>query len=365
MLMSSLHHISFGLALALAPPSIARIALSPHPPHAQEVEAATAQAAEELQRYTEHIPGTQVRFEMLPIPGGSFLMGSPDTEAGREASEGPRHEVQISPFWIEVHEVTWEEYQLFMLKLDLQPKEGVEPGAALEDPLADAVSRPTPPYLPMDFGMGTKGKPAICMTQFAAKQYTKWLSLKTGRFYRLPTEAEWEYACRAGTSTAYSFGDSDDELDEYAWYFDNADDQYQGIMLKKPNPWGLYDMHGNVAEWVLDAFDAQAYAGRKGAACGDPIVWPEQLYPRTVRGGSWDDDPELLRSAARRRSNKGWKVQDPQLPKSIWYHTDASFVGFRVVRPLKAPPLAERAQYWEADLDSIRKIQDKQRRGER
>ena len=213
--------------------------------------------------------------------------------------------------------------------------------------------------------MGVEGRPAICMTQFAAKQYSKWISMKTGRFYRLPTEAEWEYACRAGTTTAYSFGDDPDELDDYAWYFDNADDRYQPVGQKKPNPWGLYDMHGNVAEWVLDAFDTAYYGTFGEETAPDPVNWPATLYPRTVRGGSWDDDPELLRSAARRKSTKGWKVQDPQLPKSIWYHTDAPFIGFRVVRPLAQPSPQDRARYWEADLESVREIQDRQRRGDR
>ncbi|MCZ6597954.1 MAG: formylglycine-generating enzyme family protein, partial [Planctomycetota bacterium] len=207
--------------------------------------------------------------------------------------------------------------------------------------------------------------PAICMTQLAAKQYTKWLSLKTGRFYRLPSEAEWEYACRAGTDTAYSFGDDPDELDAYGWFFDNADDAYQNVALKQPNPWGLFDMHGNVAEWVLDRYDKN-YSGALGDEVPrNPVAWPTELYPRVVRGGSWDDDPDLLRSAARRRSTKSWKVQDPQLPKSIWYHTDANFVGFRVVRPLVEPSNEEKARTWEPDTENAREIMEKQRRGER
>jgi formylglycine-generating enzyme required for sulfatase activity len=217
----------------------------------------------------------------------------------------------------------------------------------------------------MDFSMGVQGYPAICMTQFAARQYTQWLSMKTGRFYRLPTEAEWEYACRAGTQTAYSWGDDPAQADLHAWYFDNSDDGYAKIMTKQPNPWGLFDMHGNVAEWVLDAHSSKGYPASVEGPVQDPLVWPRQLYPRVVRGGSWDDDVERLRSAARRGSLKSWKVQDPQLPKSIWYHTDARFVGFRVVRPLVEPPLEERARYWEADEPEIREIQERQRRGGR
>ncbi|MEQ8768678.1 MAG: formylglycine-generating enzyme family protein [Planctomycetota bacterium] len=336
-------------------------------PPVAEVKDAEATKAEEMKPYREQITGTSAEFEMLPIPGGTFTMGSPDSEADREDGEGPQIEVAISPFWMGKHEVRWDEYHLFMYKLDLQQREKGEVKAAPQDAWADAVSRPTPPYVPMDFEMGVKGYPAICMTQFAAKQYTKWLSMKTGRFYRLPTEAEWEYACRAGTKTAYSFGDDPDELDAFGWYFDNADDQYQKPGQKKPNAFGLYDMHGNVAEWVLDGYDPVFYRRLKevGNTVKDPINWPKELYPRVVRGGSWDDDPEWLRSAARRPSKSGWKVQDPQLPKSIWYHTDARFVGFRVVRPLVAPSPEEQSRYWEADLDEIREIQDRQRKGGR
>ncbi|MEE8466931.1 MAG: formylglycine-generating enzyme family protein [Planctomycetota bacterium] len=326
-----------------------------------DTEAATAT---EMKPYTESTPGSSATFEMLPVVGGEFLMGSPAGEDEREASEGPQHRVTVSPFWMGAREVTWDEYHIFMLRLD-QLRRPAKGSSHPQDAWADAVSRPTPPYVPMDFEMGVEGYPAVCMTQFAAKQYCKWLSMKTGRFYRLPTEAEWEYACRAGTTTAYYFGDDPNELEEHAWYFDNGDDSYHLVGLKQPNPWGFYDMHGNVAEWVIDAFDTSYYGSFGDDSAVDPLNWPTTLYPRIVRGGSWDDDPEWLRSAARRKSTKGWKVQDPQLPKSIWYHTDASFIGFRLVRPLVPPSAQERAPYWETDIENIREIQERQRRGDR
>src|SRR5262249_3375032 len=157
-----------------------------------------------------------------------------------------------------------------------------------------------------------------CMTQLAAKTYCQWLSQKTGRFYRLPTEAEWEYACRAGTTTAYSFGDDPAQLGEYAWYFDNSEDAYHKVGTKYPNPWGVYDMHGNVAEWTLDQYIPDYYARSAGTPSKNAWPIPTKVYPLAVRGGSWDDEPGALRSAVRRGSNKDWKQQDPQLPQSIW-----------------------------------------------
>ena len=192
--------------------------------------------------------------------------------------------------------------------------------------------------------MGKGEYPAICMTQHAARTFCKWLSAKTGRYYRLPTEAEWEFACRAGTKTAFSFGDNLDELDDHAWYFDNSDDAYQKVGQKKPNPWGLHDMHGNVAEWVLDQYQADYYGTGNSV---NPLNIPKTLYPRVVRGGGWDDDPEMLRSAVREGSSDEWKDEDPQIPRSIWYHTNAIGVGFRVVRPMIEPSEKEKAERWD------------------
>jgi formylglycine-generating enzyme required for sulfatase activity len=285
---------------------------------------------------------------MVPIPGGKFVMGSPDGEASRKEDEGPQHEVEIEPFWMGKCEVTWDEYEVWMFNLDIQRRELNKVEATDREKQADAVTRPTKPYTDMTFGMGKEGYPAICMTQLAAKTYCKWLSAKTGRYYRLPTEAEWEYACRADTKTAYSFGDESDKLAEYAWNFDNSEEKYHKVGGKKPNLWGLHDMHGNVAEWTLDQYIPDYYQQFAGKIVKEPLAIPTRLYPQAVRGGSWDDDPEALRSAARRGSHKDWKQQDPQLPQSIWYFTDALFLGFRVVRPLVEPSDAEKAKIWDA-----------------
>jgi formylglycine-generating enzyme required for sulfatase activity len=327
----------------------AQTSLAADPPKSPaEVKDAAATTAAEMKPYTDVIANGDVTFSMVPIPGGKFVMGSPEGEPSRKEDEGPQHEVEIEPFWMGKCEVTWDEYEVWMFNLDIQRRELNKVEATDREKLADAVTRPTKPYTDMTFGMGKEGYPAICMTQLAAKTYCKWLSVKTGRYYRLPTEAEWEYACRAGTKTAYSFGDETDRLAEYAWNFDNSEEKYHKVGGKKPNPWGLHDMHGNVAEWTLDQYIPDYYQQFAGKIVKEPLAIPTRLYPQAVRGGSWDDDPAALRSAARRGSNKDWKQQDPQLPQSIWYFTDALFLGFRVVRPLVEPSEAEKAKIWDA-----------------
>jgi formylglycine-generating enzyme required for sulfatase activity/mono/diheme cytochrome c family protein len=311
--------------------------------HARILAAGNPASAGEMKPYTEAIPGTQVSFDMLPIPPGTFMMGSPKSEPKRNPDEGPQHKVTISPFWMERCEVTWNEFELFMYPEVKKPDDPTE--------VADAVTHPTRPYVEMSFGMGKDGFPAISMTQHAANTYCKWLSAKTGHFYRLPTEAEWEYACRAGTTTAYSFGNDVSKLGDYAWYAGNSDGKYQKVGQKKPNPWGLYDMHGNVVEWTLDQYIPDEYSKFPADGVTDPWVKATKPYPHSARGGSWQDDPEMLRSAARRGSERAWKMQDPQLPKSIWYHTDAQFLGFRIIRPLKVPSPEEISKYWTSGVE--------------
>jgi formylglycine-generating enzyme required for sulfatase activity len=313
-----------------------------------EVENSEADSEEQMKTYEEVIEQAGVKFEMLPIPGGKFLMGSPEDEEDREEDEGPQREVEISPFWMAKTEITWDVYDVWASDLDIFRRQvmGLKPSP--RDALADKyqVSQPTKPYTDMTFGMGKKGYPAICMTQHSARTFCKWLSAKTGRYYRLPTEAEWEYACRAGTTTPYSFGDDPFDLEDYGWFFDNSDEAYQKVGTKEPNPWGLHDMHGNVAEWVLDQYDEAGY-GNVLEQTLNPLAVPETLFPRVVRGGGWNSFPEDCRSAAREASSEEWKARDPQIPKSIWYLTEALHVGFRVVRPLHEPSEEEKAERWE------------------
>lgn len=308
---------------------------------------AEAKTAAEMKPYIETIRGTDVSFKMVPIPGGTFVMGSPENEPGRNPDEGPQHKVTVEPFWMGAHEVTWDEYDIWSFGLDLNRRKALQQPTTERDKLSDAVTKPTAPYTDMTFGMGHDSYPASCMTQLAAKMYCVWLTAKTGHYYRLPTEAEWEFACRAGTNGAYSFGNDASKLNEHAWHAENSEESYHKVGMKKPNPWGLYDIHGNVAEWCLDQYYPDYYATcTKGAK--EPIVSPlavmKERYPHTVRGGSWMDPPEMLRSAARVASTLDWKMQDPQIPQSVWYHTDASHVGFRVVRPLRVPTEKEQKE---------------------
>jgi formylglycine-generating enzyme required for sulfatase activity len=199
--------------------------------------------------------------------------------------------------------------------------------------------------------MGEQGYPVMGMTDHAALKFCQWLSVQTGHYYRLPTEAEWEYACRAGTTTAYSFGDDPTPLEEYAWFVDNLpEEKYAKVGLKKPNPFGLYDMHGNAAEWVLDQHTPEGYPGNGGTTVKDPLNVPQTLYPRVVRGGGWNQEAVSLRSASREGSTEDWIAQDPQEPVSIWYLTDALHVGIRLVRPFHEPSEEEKATKWEASL---------------
>jgi formylglycine-generating enzyme required for sulfatase activity len=319
---------------------------------------ATDQAA--MKPYSESLQA-DVKLDLVPIPGGTFKMGSPASEKDRAADEGPQVNVKIEPFWMGKCEITWAQYELWAMGLD-KDRRKTKTDSSNWDKAADAIAIPTKPYSDMTFGMGKEGYPAACMTQFAAKMYCKWLSAKTGHYYRLPTEAEWEYACRAGTTGPYSFGDDPEKLAAYAWNLDNSDEKYHKVGKKKPNPWGLYDMHGNVAEWCLDQYVADHYKTLGDKVVENPFVAVTKGYPQSVRGGSWVDEAPLLRSAARRGSTKDWKTQDPQIPQSIWYFTDASFVGFRVIRPLRVPTPEEAAKYDITDFEkqqflNYRKVQ--------
>jgi formylglycine-generating enzyme required for sulfatase activity len=287
--------------------------------------------AQELQTYDETLPGTSVKFKMVALPSGEFTMGSPATEKNREADEGPQKKVQLSPFWIGEHEVTFEEWDEFFKNMDVPQTKNIS---------VDAVSRPTPQYIDLTWGMGRDAtKPTNSMSQQAALMYCKWLYEKTGTFYRLPTEAEWEYACRAGSTSAFPFGNDGKDLIAYGYFAANSNGKFQKTKSLKPNAWGLYDMLGNLSEWTLDQYDPATY--EKMTNTKDPLVPPASKYPKVVRGGSYMDEAQALRCANRLASDAAWNKRDPQIPKSKWWLTDGMFVGFRIARPAQQPSKEE------------------------
>jgi formylglycine-generating enzyme required for sulfatase activity len=346
--------------------------------------------------YTEKIPGTDVTFEMIPVPGGEFLMGSPADEADRAEDEGPQVRVKVEPFWMGKCEVTWGEYRSYMAMYDAFKKmqsvlasANKEGGTTIneqelkllrahawndkleDDWNVDAVTTPTPLYdSTFTYAPGDGvDQPAVTITPYSARQYTKWLSGILGTEYRLPSEAEWEYAARAGTKTAWSFGNDAAELDKHAWTEDNGDSMTHPVGTKEPNPWGLYDMHGNVAEWVLDQYVADAYTklGSGTVEAKNAVQWPTKLFPRAIRGGSWLEPPAMSRSAARHKSDdREWKFSDPNLPKSPWWYTEepATAVGMRILRPLVPLTAEDKKRVWEADIEDVREdVKERLREG--
>jgi formylglycine-generating enzyme required for sulfatase activity len=278
--------------------------------------------------FSQIIPGSSYSYSFQPIIGGTFKMGSPATEKGHTKTEGLQKTVTVSPFWIGVYEVTHDQFGVFYK--DEQVSQGSK---------TDAVTRPTAQYIDLSWNMGKDGGfPVNSMSQDGAMMFCRWLYAKTGIFYRLPTEAEWEYACRAGTKTAYFFGNDAKLLPQYGWFLANSKNKYQKVGTKKPNPWGLYDMLGNVSEWVLDQY-VPNYFDSIGSI--DPVITPSSRYPKSIRGGSYLDNPITMRSAARSYSEPQLNKRDPQMPKSRWWLTDGMNIGFRMVRPLKQPTKTE------------------------
>jgi formylglycine-generating enzyme required for sulfatase activity len=286
--------------------------------------------------YYEIIPGTPLRLHMVAIPGGAYRMGSPEGEQGRDPGEGPRPRVRVGAFWMSKTEITWEVYDEY--RKGETRNEGDNEAAVRRN--SDAITRPTPTYPDEYRGWGKGGMPVVGLSHHAAMEFCHWLSRKTGRAYRLPTEAEWEWAARAGTDTPWFFGSDAAKLKEYAWYDDNSNEQTHPVGTKKPNPWGLADMYGNVAEWCLDHYQKDDYAG---LATREFLLAPvrrptDRRYAHVVRGGSWADAPARCRSASRRGSDPSWNKVDPFLPKTIWWQWDADFVGFRIVRAVEEQP---------------------------
>lgn len=245
-----------------------------------------------FERYTQSIPNSLVTFEMVAVPGGTVALGEGDAAKT----------VTVDDLWMGQTEVTWDLYDIYAYRLDLTPEQ--------QEAGVDAAIRPSKPYGVPDRGYGHAGYPAGSMTYHAARQFCRWLSRTTGHSYRLPTEAEWVHACRAGGEAA--------ELADVGWYWDNAQDKTHPVGSKTANAWGLHDMLGNVGEWVL-------------ADDGRPALF----------GGSFMDDAEELTCTSRNYPTDAWQMSDPQVPKSRWWLSDAPFAGVRVVRERDAPPAGD------------------------
>lgn len=291
-------------------------------------------SGQDFKGYSQAIPGSTVKFSLVAVKGGKFLMGSPTSDKSKEADEAQK-EVQVSDFWMGAHEVTFAEWDAYFKDNALPQSKNI-----------DGVTRATPQYIDLTWGMGRDANhPTNSMSQLAAIMYCKWLYSKTGIFFRLPTEAEWEFACKGGTVKSFSF--EPQSLKEYGYFKDNSASKFQHVGGKKPNPLGLYDMLGNLSEWTLDQYDASGYAK---LSAKDPLATPGAKHPRVTRGGSYLDAAKELRCANRMPSDAKWNQRDPQIPKSKWWLTDGMGVGFRVVRPVKQPTKEEAEAFYQQYL---------------
>lgn len=270
--------------------------------------------------YPQKVPGAKHEIWMEPIPGA----------AAAKAGGKP-----IAPFWMARYETRHADYLPYMrLYRAFKEFESQRIRPVTEANRIDAVTAPTEIYdtrFAFEFGMEMEN-PVGTMTLLGARQYTKWLSRLTRMEFRLPTAAEWEHACRAGSTTKWHFGDDPEKLKEYACFGDNnASPGYQKVGLLKPNAWGLFDMHGNMAEWVLQP----------------GITDPNQ---QILKGGCWEFPAERCRSeSVLKYDDQKYRNYDPNLPQSPWWlaSDESRWGGFRILRPLKPMTKAEQRFAWE------------------
>jgi formylglycine-generating enzyme required for sulfatase activity/nitrate/TMAO reductase-like tetraheme cytochrome c subunit len=298
--------------------------------------------------FREQIPGSAVSFTMIAIAGGTFAMGSPDDEALREPDEGPVRQVKLDSFYMAEIEVSWDEYLAFYAQTSGEGRSTDTENQRSLTEKPDGITGATPPYGQPDQGWGKGSRPAISVSHHAAETYCRWLTLVTGKKYRLPTEAEWEYACRGGTYSPYFFpgdprkfektglrarlsGNDTTLINRYVVYSENSPSKTQEPEFVKANPFGLKNMAGNVAEFCSDWYQADAYSGYPEGLVVNP-TGPETGTEKVIRGGSYKDAAGMMRSASRDHTRtEAWLHTDPQMPKSIWWYSDCFFVGFRVV----------------------------------
>jgi sulfatase modifying factor 1 len=299
--------------------------------------------------YVEKIPGTSVSFEMMAIPGGMFLMGSPENEPFRDEDESPRAKVQVSPFWMGKAEVCWDECEAFIKQTGVEGRTEHQLASRNLVLNIDVITGPTPAYGNPDQGWGKGKRPAITMTHYAATKYCEWLSSVTGKKYRLPTEAEWEYAARGNLDGAYFFkgnpkkftqqrfwnklfGADTSVINSYVIYAENSQGMTHPPDRVQPNPFGLVNMLGNVKEFCSDWYSPGIYSIYANQEIVVNPTGEVQGKEYVIRGGSFKSDAINVRIADRDHTQSdAWMITDPQMPKSLWWYSDVVDVGFRVV----------------------------------
>ncbi len=252
--------------------------------------AAPPSKTQEMKSYSQTLPASVVNIEMVAVPAGTLAI----------AMGSGAKSVRVKPFWIANTETTWEAFDAFLA--------GGKPAVAYDQTEypPDAIARPSKSYILPDLGWGHHGYPVINVSFLSVTMFCRWLSAQTGKKYRLPTQTEWEYACRAGSPATQPMPPA--QAEKAAWFAANSDGKTHPVAKKQPNAWKLYDMQGNAGEWATDGE-------------GKPVLC----------GGIFKDTLEGLLPTTRRRFSPEWQATDPQLPKSRWWLADGNFVGFRIV----------------------------------
>ncbi|HSI35531.1 MAG: formylglycine-generating enzyme family protein [Phycisphaerae bacterium] len=255
-----------------------------------------AGAADKPEVATEVVKGpgfTPVDFKLVKLPGGRVTLKDAD---------GTERAVDVKPVWMGVTEVTWDLYEPYYTAVDMSKMEAA-------DAKQDAKTRPSVPYMPPTRNWGKEGMPAGSITFKEAGRFCKWVSERTGKKYRLPTDAEWQWACQAGRAGAAGKTGAV-ELAKTAWFANNSEEQPHLVGAKPANAWGLHDMLGNVGEWVTRD------GGQKPC----------------IAGGHYQDEAADVHAGRREEhSLKKWQ-DDPQEPKGVSWLSTGPFVGLRLVR---------------------------------
>ncbi len=247
---------------------------------------APAPAGGQLEPFAQSLGDSIVKLQMIPIPGGTLKVGGKP--------------VTVKPFWISRTETPWEAFDVFTASGEPSP-----PYDQTEFP-PDAIARPSKSYILPDMGWGHNGYPVINISFTTAQMFARWVAASTKKKFRLPTEAEWELACRAGNMAPWKIDKA--EVEKTAWHWLNTSRITHPVGKKQPNKYGLFDMFGNVGEWSTDM-------------AGKPVLC----------GGTFKDSPTNMLPTVRRRFEPRWQETDPQFPKSRWWLSDAPFCGVRLV----------------------------------